>query len=540
MLSERPGSLSSSSLLFFASSLISSIAHAHAAPSVLSTREDKDSDDTKVVDGPPISAGALTDTAYLPAQIGGIVGAYAISLVLVAIILLCLSKKRRSHLNAGNDEIDFDEKLSTGLPPGFVLPQDIPGQQYPPNPQPEYPYGVPPQEHGPSEAAASPSVPNFSYPSPIRTDFPQPPPNPYVVPSPVSSIGAPGVSPLVDQRIVAADRVMAQQQLEEMYKYVMEHDEAKARGIMLDAPVIPGQQQQQQHRSIELAKPPAMLTKKERVKPASLNLSAAKEEKTQSRTSSILSALRSPKKKPFQGVSISSPIMTPKSATFAHQESQELNMIPPRHYAPPPPPPIPTDQIRFGAKVRTSNAPLTPDMSPESTQSIDERIGHQLGPYSYGHSRNVSQAPTEAEPESATSEHSQVPLVGLPQSPRSARFPTLPSSPKPGATFQRPNAPSAVRTGGTLPLRAYETALNSPSAIGHTTKQTVFERRGPLSPGGGMTPATAGVPYSPYQPFTPVVPMTPSLVTRDDRKRMKRMMPKTPTMEMVQSSEDVW
>jgi hypothetical protein len=328
---------------------------------------------------------------------------------------------------------------------------------------------------------------------------------------------------------------MAQQQLEEMYKYVMEHDEAKQKGIVLDAPVIPGQSPRP-----TLDKPTATLTKKERTKPASLNLSAAKEDRTQSRTSSILSALRSPKKKTVKGINISSPIMTPKSATFPRPEAQEMNIIPPRHYAPPPPPPIPTDQIRFGAQVRNSGAPLTPDMSPQSVQSIDERIGSQLGPYT--HSRNMSQAPTEADPESATSEHSQVPLVGLPSSPKpGARFPSLPLSPKPGATFQRPNPPSAVRTGGTLPLRAYEPALGSPSAIAHTTKQTVFERKGPLSPSGNMTPYTASaVPYSPYQPFTPCVPMTPSLVTKDDRKRMKRMMPKTPTMEMVRSSEDIW
>ncbi|KAI9151727.1 hypothetical protein HJFPF1_08936 [Paramyrothecium foliicola] len=521
----QPGSLS---LLFLIYSFLSSLTYAQAAPSVLNARDEKLPD---TVPGSPVSVSALFDTSYLPAQIGGIVGAYAVSLVLVAVILLALSKKRRSHLVAGNDEVDFDEKRKSALvSPRF--PREI-SSQFPSELQTEFPPEVPPQAYEPR--SASPSVPNFSYPSPIRTDFGSTGPNPYIFPSPVSSIGAPGVSPQVDQRVVAADRVMAQQQLEEMYKYVMEHDEAKQKGIVLDAPVLPGSQ-----RVPTLERPAATLTKKERSKPANLNLNATREDKTQSRTSSILSALRSPKKSSIRGVNISSPIMTPKSATFSQHESQEMNTIPPRHYAPPPPPPIPTDQIRFGAKVRTSGAPLTPDMSPESSQSIDERIGYQLGPYSYSHSRNLSQAPTEADPESATSEHSQAPLVGLPLSPK-PRFSTLPASPKPGATFQRPNPPSAVRTGGTLPLRAYEPAMNSPSAIAHTTKQTVFERKGPLSPSGNMTPYTAGAaPYSPYQPFTPCVPITPSLVTRDDRRRMKRMMPKTPTLEMVRSSEDIW
>lgn len=225
-----------------------------------------------------------------------------------------------------------------------------------------------------------------------------------------------------------------------------------------------------------------------------------------------------------------------------------MNAIPPRQYAPAAPPPVPTNQAPYGSPAFPPKAHAslpTPDISPESVLSIDERIGNQLPPP--GHQRQISYALSERDPESATSEHSQVPLVGLPSSPKpGARFPSgtlpsLPASPKPGQTFQRANAPSAVRTGGSLPLRAYEPALASPNTIAQTTKQTVFERKGPLSPSGAMTPHTAGaVPYSPYQPFTPCMPVTPSLITKEDRKRMRRMVPKTPTLEMVQSSEDVW
>jgi hypothetical protein len=216
-----------------------------------------------------------------------------------------------------------------------------------------------------------------------------------------------------------------------------------------------------------------------------------------------------------------------------------MNVIPPRHYAPASPPPIPGDRAPYSRDTRYNPqvAPVTPpDISPESTQSIDERLGAQ-----FGHSRNASQAPTEPDPVSAVSERSTAPLVGLPSSPKPGvnRFPSFPASPKPGSTFSRANAPSAVRTGGTLPLRAYEPALSSPSM--QTTKQTTFERAAPLSPSGLRTPWTgAPVPYSPYQPFSPVVPITPSLVTKADRKRMKQLQPKTPTMEMVKSSDEVW
>lgn len=380
---------------------------------------------------------------------------------------------------------------------------------------------------------------------------------------------------------------MAQAQLEDMYKYVMEQEAAKEAGVEFRGPTFPNAGQQQLLLQQQNASSQSILQKKGRNKPANLNLSAdAKSEKTQSRTSSILSALKSPlgkKKEKTQAISISSPIMTPMTGTFPPQYvGEEMNAIPPRHYAPAAPPPVPTGNGTFSQRRNVQMAPLTPpdDISPESTQSIDERLRAMAGKGKdredsneeeeeeeerqrqdhYYHSRQQSSATMEADPISATSETSTTPLVrrgervrdsqasGLPSSPKPGvnRFPSLnslPSSPKPGATFSRPNAPSAVRTGGALPLRAYEPPLMSPNTYDRTVKQTVFERAGPLSPGMGTarTPHTgAPVPYSPYQPFSPVVPITPSLVTKADRKRMRRMEPKTPTMEMVQSSEDIW
>lgn len=499
----------------------SSVVYAQVAPLHFTKREfDPLGDDTpSPEDGPAISANALRDSAYLPAQIGGIVGAYAVSLVLVAITLLSLAKKRREHLNAGNDEVDFEDHKEVVQ---LVL--------------------FPPQE---SEPQSPSSIPNFSYPSPRKAEFDEIEPAPYIHPSPPSSVALPGINPFVDQRIVEQDKAMAQQQLEEMYKHVMEHEEAKQKGVAFEPPVYPASQSSRPT-SLEKApsKTPSTSSKKEKSKPASLNLSSAKVERSSgSRTSSLLSALRSPKKKSAKGVSISSPIMTPQSATFPrHQDTSSMGSIAPRHYhAPPPPPPVPSDQISIGvARTRGSVAQTTPDQSPESVQSIDERIGAQLDTRQNHGGRVPSHALTEPDPESAVSEHSQVPLVGLPSSPKpGATFPSLPASPKPGATFQRPNAPSAVRTGGSLPLRAYEPAMLSPSATTQTTKQTVFERKGPLSPMSGRTPGT-GMPYSPYQPFTPCVPVTPSLVTKEDRKRMRKMTPKTPTMEMVKSSDEMW
>ncbi|KAI1195730.1 hypothetical protein F5X97DRAFT_231635 [Nemania serpens] len=481
-------------------------------------------------DGPPLSAGALRNPAYLPAQIGAIVGSYAVSLVVVAVLLLAFAKQRRNRLEAAEAGLDTYKEYNHQ----FAFP---PGPKAVDNPQ-NYPYPHPPQ------TPKSP-IKNFSYPTPPTPSTVQGQ-NPYTVSGSFStySTSTLGINPLVDQRVVAADREMAQQQLEEMYKYVMEHEAAKEAGTPIEAPPTPLAKQ-----FPVTASPNKPSSKKGRSKPANLDLSQNEPEK-QSRASSLLSVLRSPRKKSTKGINISSPIMTPMSGTFPRYDGEEMNVIPPRYYAPASPPPIPTNQpaylqgSRHAAPGVQIGAPMTPpDLSPESTQSIDERLGSQ-----FGHSRFDSQAPTEVEPVSATSERSTAPLIGLPSSPRhTSRFPPLPSSPRAGAfptsprsghSFARPNAPSAVRTGGALPLRAYEPALSSPSF--QTTKQTTFERTMPQSPGMHTPWTGAPVPYSPYQPFSPVVPVTPSLVTKADRKRMKQLQPKTPTMQMVQDTDDVW
>ncbi|KAK3342405.1 hypothetical protein B0H65DRAFT_549619 [Neurospora tetraspora] len=566
-------------------------------------------------DGPPLSRGAIRDPAYLPAQIGGIVGSYAVSLVIVAILLLVLSKGRRQALiNADlpdedkylnfnplpaylqQTEEEFKQTLAQfhqqELGEQFYQQQQEQGQFLPPLPTlqiPQSPYRNWGFREGPLSASRSQH-------SVISAG------------SPTSTVLAAGYDLSVDQTVIRHDRAMAQQQLEEMYKHVMEQEEAKAEGRQYIPPNLPrpsvssfASQQQQQQQA------PGTIRKN---KPSNLNLSKEKEEK-QSRGSSLLNFLKSPKKnKAPQGLSISSPIMTPMSGTFPRGyhpdvDGQEMNPIPPRHYAPAKPPPIPSDVLPFRRQNSGQQGQYpTPDISPVSTQSIDQRIdialhrppqregsrsderlpSHVRDPSAASNASSLTGDAYLADPPSAVSERSTSGLVsgtvGLPSSPRPGvnRFPsldstrTLPSSPKPGASFSssrsgasgtsstlRPNAPaplnslngnassSAVRAGGALPLRAYEPSLASPTSGSQTTKQTVFTRQanGPLSPGmntaGLRTPWTgAPVPYSPYQPFSPVVPITPSLVTKADRKRMKRFEPKTPTVEMVRSEEEIW
>ncbi|CAK7202688.1 hypothetical protein SEUCBS139899_005414 [Sporothrix eucalyptigena] len=576
----------------------------------------------------------LDNKAYLPAQVGGIVGSYAFCLVVVAITLLLLSKRRREHLQSG-EEYDFSQssQIAALQFPETLQLQDsvVPfAVKSPPALQTSFNYSYQGSSFTAVDSAISPTETHGG--TIVSTLHAKS--NLYLSASYASSFRVPGVDPSVDQEIVTADREMAQSQLEEMYKYVMEQEEAKANGVVLEGPpaplspvsnssrssgsnpnLVPGANvgfnnpsttNSYSHRKEESTASTATLIRKEKSKPTSLNLSLGSKENKDggertSRTSSILSALKSPRnKKKMQGVSISSPIMTPMSGTFprfnqpgqgpygygnggGYAEAEEMNTIPPRHYAPAAPPPIPQQQP-------------TPETSPLSTLSIDERIGAAIVTKNLPKPRAVTGLTPidqqQREPESAvsaasnSSSDSSAPLVGLPTSPKPGvnRFPSLaslPASPRATKTtffqqppasssssqqnqplsptgvafasaspsssfassgFSRPNAPSALRTGGGLPLRAYEPSITSPSFATHNqTKQTVFERSGPLSPSGAQTPWTgAPVPYSPYQPFSPVIPMTPSLVTKADRKRMRRLEPKTPTMEMVRSTDETW
>jgi hypothetical protein len=502
--------------------------------------------------------------------------------VLVALLLLALSKTRREHLR-NRDAPPLEDNFYLDFNP-FTEPFLLQSEE-------EYHRQLQQFQKLSLQIPQSP-VRNFSLPSnsplsPTRTGPLSPTKSHrsvFTASSPTSTILAPGIDLSVDQSIVGRDRAMAQQQLEEMYRHVMEQEQAKAEGREYQPPVLTSPSSN----TVNASPVKTGGLKKERNKPSNLDL--AQDDK-QSRTSSIFSFLKSPRKsKAPAGLNISSPILTPMSGTFPRHDAQEMNTIPPRHYAPAAPPPVPSSDLPFrqaAASAAGSSHLPTPDISPVSTQSIDSRINAAVGqPPSRAarreqreretrgdnrfpsHSRDVSTATSSAgdhEPVSATSERSTSNLVGLPASPRPGvtRFPSdisLPASPRPGqqsfqlpppnansstSSFPRPSG-SAVREGGALPLRAYEPSLASPTAASYATKQTVFTRAapGPLSPGmqtGMRTPWTgAPVPYTPYQPFSPVVPITPSVVTRADRKRMKRLEPKTPTVEMVRSNDEIW
>lgn len=451
-------------------------------------------------DGPPLSAGALRNPAYLPAEIGGIVGAYVFSVSVVGLALILIGRKLRRQVTQSAKALDIE----------MVEPRTQAHQNGP--------HPVTPGAH-----PASPR--NFSWPSPEKTDQ-----NPYVFPTTAGQKSPQSADPFVDRRIVQADQEMLQRDLEDIYAHVMEQEEAKAAGIKpAEMPPPPPLQS-----SPPLPPPQRSGTPKkiEKSRPSNLELEEPKS-KSSSRTSSIISSLKSPKRRGIRGMLISPPIPTPLSATFPSPgQASDEEPLSPRYYAPPPPPPVPKDQVPYThVRKDSQGSPVSP------TRSIAE----QLSPYGAPqfHRANPSQTSVQSfrDPNSATSATSQTPFFPA----QSQRAPPYPN--KSTSTVNLP--PSNNSSARQLPLRQFEPAVQSPS-FSYSTKTTVLERTNPLSPGlttggGPRTPWSAGaVPYSPYQPFTPMMPITPRLVTKEDRKRMKKLEPRTPTLEMIKSEDDLF
>jgi hypothetical protein len=455
-------------------------------------------------EGPPLSAGALRDPTYLPAEIGGIVGAYVFVLGIFGIALLLIGRRRRKLAARIREKLDVEL-----VQPSFTVIQTYP-----------------------SPLSPGGTTRNFSWPSPEKDG-----PNPYVFPatirSPISPVGS---DPNVDHRVVEKDKDYLQQNLEDLYARVMEQEEAKAAGIVLtDKPaplplLSPG--------PVPQTSPQRNTLSKTRNKPTNLDVSS---EKSHSRTSSIISNLMSPKRKGIRGMRISSPIPTPLQATFPANYGSDEEPLSPRYTSPPPPPPVPTAENPYPYQHSRNNSTDPSPISPARS------IAEQLTPYNvpqhrYTQSQTSIQSarnPLSSNPAPNSTSPRPVPNS---TSPRPIQLSARPSQLSIATNSNPPsNPPSNNNSTRALPFRAFDPppGLASPS-FAQITKTTVLERAAPLSP-GLRTPWTAGaVPYSPYQPFTPLMPMSPRLVTKEDRKAEKKKMKRMPVLEMVGSDDEMW
>lgn len=472
-------------------------------------------------DGPPLSKGASRDKSLLPAQISAIVGAYIFSICVVGVGLFFASRKLRRQVVLANRAKDIEMLEQNNKPAKITIPPHSPQS-------PSRNFSWPNQEkNGPAP-----------YVFPGQATSPRSPKSPYSPKTPPSF----GHSE-VDTRIVERDQQIMGRDLEDLYAHVMQQEEAKAAGVKVAELPLPSQLQ-----SVGPVPPTAPQRipspkKIEKRRPSAIETDdGSKHGKSLSRTSSIISALISPRKSnsTLKGMRISSPI-SPKSARWQGERGTEEENEPltPRYYAPPPPPPVPKDQVPY----THTRKPSTETMN-ATLHSPTRSIAEQLEPYGPGaksafHKVNQSQASIAStqqggDPPSAISQTSTV-----------------------AAPWQNSN--SANNSTRKLPLRQFEPAITSPSytSFAQSTKTTVLERtaehnRGPRTAGLNtagqpLTPWSAGaVPYSPYQPFTPMIPITPRLVTREERKMKERLERKaglsTPRIkeDLVKDEADLW
>ncbi|KAM0320122.1 hypothetical protein ACHAO8_000717 [Botrytis cinerea] len=516
-------------------------------------------------DGPPLSAGASRNKALLPAQIGGIIGAYLFSLCIVGILIIALGKRlrRQVELEARALEVELVDSTFAGVYTGSSGPTPI----SPSNlrnfswPSPDRKYFAP---------AINPDPNAFVFPS-IQESYP----NPYIYPtqrhhSIQQSIYSHQSQPSIDNKIVEADREMMNRNLEDLYAHVMEQEEAKAAGMdvrNMPPPKVPGgvsevaPHHQVQPSSRKLAKH----------KPSEINTNDDKSTKTHSRASSIISALtsprsvpkspKSPRRKGIRGLRISSPIATPHSTTFSHAASDEEPLTP-REYVHRAPPPIPRNQAPYGytssngesptrsiAETLDTISPVSPQQKLPSLNTRNLQISLKSEPNTASpqsaeeRTKTMFSRPLRAAPSKNSLLHKPQTSNGSSASPDSPSSSTAIGS---TSTYQTASNTSSAPT-RSLPFREqFQQNMLSPNL---PTKTTILERvprdngqkTGGLRTGGLKTPFSGGtVPYSPYQPFTPMMPITPRLVTKEDRKKMKRAMPKTPVVEMIKSEEDIW
>ena len=466
-------------------------------------------------DGPPLSAGASRDKKHLPVEIGGIVGAYFFCLLLIGLGLAIVKRKHRKLA----EDISKLRDIEMTEPRPLVI-----NTQFPTTPGLKSPSRNFSRPSWPTQEKNTPTP----YVFPGAATSPRSPRSPYSPYSPQTPASI--EHPNVDTRIVERDQHMLQRDLEDIYAHVMEQEDAKAAGVAVER--LPPPPSLQSAGPVPAAAPQRANSSQKKVekrRPSNIDLpeSPKGHHQTASRSSSIISALMSPRKSSsaLRKMRISSPVASPVSARWQTEASGDENEpLTPRYYAPPPPPPVPKDQVpSFHTRETSNDGPL---------QSPTRSIAQQLSPYGPGaksafHKHNPSQASfasSQQDPHSAVSVTSN--------------------------TAQFPTAGSANNSTRRLPLRQFEPALTSPSysSFQPSTKTTILERtEGPKGPrtGGLATPWSAGaVPYSPYQPFTPMVPITPTLVTREQRKMRERLEkktrgPQTPK-ELVKSSDDIW
>ena len=467
-------------------------------------------------DGPPLSASAIRDRTYLPVQIGSIVGAYLLFVLITGSALLFVGRRLRRAAEAS--------------------PRTLAMQMMKP--------ARPEASNGYDPSPISPSSNNPYGPSPVSTlDMKS------SWPSPDKSRGSVWKSSLkghkqqasiqssvvtFDESVIEEDKAKNQIEMERLYKSVMEHDDQKSSSVIN---VSEGQQHPREFQHLRSTSGPLSPLQEPGLRSPSRTLTTSPKKSirpspisTHSRTSSRSSFGSFGKKRGIRNLPISPPMGSPDLAPNHHDIYGEAEPLSPRFYQPGPPPPTPPSNNQF--------------------VTHEERLDFtRLSPQS-AEFRQPARSPRTAVPTLQTFPEYSTPTEQEFGS-RAQKAPTRET-----ARQKRTPAPLALRTQGNaspsqqhplrsapLPFRNLNSNRYNSDRPPSTIKATVIESKPANQYLGAPRTGVPITPYSPYMPFTPLTPMTPSrLVTKQERKkREKEEGRRVVTVEdAVEEEGDMW
>ncbi|KAI4121935.1 MAG: hypothetical protein LQ347_006692, partial [Umbilicaria vellea] len=287
-------------------------------------------------DGPPLAASAIRDTSYLPAQIGSIIGAYFLCVLIIGTALLFVGRRLRRAAEASPRTLAME----------MVKPFRTANNAY--DPSPISPSNVDP--YGPSPVSTTDM--KSAWPSPEVARHSN---NPWGKPT-TAHKQQPSIQSSVitfDENVIEDDKAKAEREMQRLYAAVMEHDEQKSRSL---SDVRPGQSTQNppefRHlRGSGASSPPprtattspsCIPTTSPRLKfpkPSPISTTGTT---THSRASSRTSFGSFNKKRGVRGLTISPPMGSPDLIPNMNRIYGETEPLSPRYYNNPgPPPPTP-------------------------------------------------------------------------------------------------------------------------------------------------------------------------------------------------------
>lgn len=485
-------------------------------------------------DGPPLSASAIRDKAYLPLELGAVFGAYLFAILVIGTALYTVGRRLRRSAQSSPRSLAMEMMKPVNLSTKDPAVTNIsPSQANPWGPSPVTPLDVKNMWPSPNPQASWPSPDLARHPKLGHSQNPNwnQPKNHNRQPSIQSSTGT------FDESVIEQNKAKNEMEMARLYAAAVEHQEKKQSQTPTNVQPLSQNPPELQHLRITMpnsppTSPKAPITSSSNetsptspqrharaLRPSPISVAGTS---THSRASSGTSFISFGRKNSVRKLGISSPISPPMGSPELREdhmrEYSDAEPLTPREYNPGPPPVPPKNEESRGAqRQHEPTSPRLMNFSKHFSTSIrSSRTSTTVSP---SHTPRTAGLPTfsmthesvESLPQQDADQSSPRKLV-----PKSLRKP----APLPLRTNIETDSPKALslRT-APLPLRNLGTGYGRPQS---TIKATVVESKPDL-----LHAPRTGVPSTPYSPFyfpsTPLTPMTPSrLVTKEERKRKKK------------------